>query len=174
MIYERAWNTAPLTKRAPSSLSPSSLLLSERLIVSMSVIWIIFFQTMIGIKSCFQMMINIKSFLHLKQCERSESESCSVVSDSLWPHILYSPWNTLGQNTGVRNLSLLWGIFPIEPRSPALQADSLPAEPQGKFKNTGAGSLSLLSRSSQPRNQTRVSCTAGRFFINWTMRKRKK
>ena len=32
----------------------------------------------------------------------------------------------------------------IEPGSPALQADSLPAEPQGKPKNTGVGSLSLL------------------------------
>ena len=34
----------------------------------------------------------------------------------------------------------------IEPRSPALQADSLPAEPQGKPKNTGVGSLSLLQQ----------------------------
>ena len=32
----------------------------------------------------------------------------------------------------------------IEPRSPALQADSLPSEPPGKPKNTGVGSLSLL------------------------------
>ena len=32
----------------------------------------------------------------------------------------------------------------MEPRFPALQADSLPAEPQGKPKNTGVGSLSLL------------------------------
>ena len=32
----------------------------------------------------------------------------------------------------------------IKPRSPALQADSLPAEPQGKPKNPGVGSLSLL------------------------------
>ena len=32
----------------------------------------------------------------------------------------------------------------IDPRSPALQADSLPAEPQGKPKNTEVGSLSLL------------------------------
>ena len=32
----------------------------------------------------------------------------------------------------------------VEPRSPTLQADSLPAEPQGKPKNTGVGSLSLL------------------------------
>ena len=32
----------------------------------------------------------------------------------------------------------------ITPRSPALQADSLPADPQWKLKNTGVGSLSLL------------------------------
>ena len=32
----------------------------------------------------------------------------------------------------------------IEPRSSALQVDSLPAESQGKPKNTGVGSLSLL------------------------------
>ena len=32
----------------------------------------------------------------------------------------------------------------IKPRSPILQADSLPAEPAGKSKNTGVGSLSLL------------------------------
>ena len=31
-----------------------------------------------------------------------------------------------------------------EPRSPASQADSLPAEPPGKPKNIGVGSLSLL------------------------------
>ena len=32
----------------------------------------------------------------------------------------------------------------IKPRSPALQVDSLPAEPQGKTKNTRGGSLPLL------------------------------
>ena len=61
-----------------------------------------------------------------------ESESHSVVSDSLQPHELYSPWNSPGQNTGLGIHSLLKRIFPIEPRSPALQADSLPAEPPGK------------------------------------------
>ena len=34
----------------------------------------------------------------------------------------------------------------IEMGSPALQADSLPAEPQGKPENTGVDSLSLLQR----------------------------
>ena len=41
------------------------------------------------------------------------------------------------------------GDFPnpgIKPRSSALQADSLPAEPQGKPKNTGVGSLFLLQQ----------------------------
>ena len=32
----------------------------------------------------------------------------------------------------------------IKPRSPTLQADSLPVEPQGKPKNTGVGSLSHI------------------------------
>ena len=31
-----------------------------------------------------------------------------------------------------------------EPGSPTLQVDSLPAEPQGKPKNTGVGSVSLF------------------------------
>ena len=65
-----------------------------------------------------------------------ESESRSVVS-----------------NTATQARILEWVAFPfsrglpnpgIEPRSPALQVDSLPAEPQGKPKNTGGGSLSLL------------------------------
>ena len=40
------------------------------------------------------------------------SESRLVLSDSLQPHGLYSPWNSPGQNTGVGSLSLLQGIFP--------------------------------------------------------------
>ena len=34
----------------------------------------------------------------------------------------------------------------IEPRSPTLQVDALPAESQGKPKNTGVGRLSLLQQ----------------------------
>ena len=77
------------------------------------------------------------------------SESHSVVPDSLRPHGLYSPWNSLGQNTGMGSLSPASADLPnpgIKPRSPALQADSLPAEPQEKPKNTGVGSLSLLQQ----------------------------
>ena len=50
-----------------------------------------------------------------------ESESRSVVSDSLRPHGLYSPWNSPGQNTGVGSLSLLQGLFPTQGLNPGLQ-----------------------------------------------------
>ena len=72
------------------------------------------------------------------------------MSDSCYPHGLYTAkllclWNSPGQNAGVVSRSLLQGIFPgIEPRSPALQTDSLLSEPTGKPKNTRVGSLSLL------------------------------
>ena len=69
----------------------------------------------------------------------SESESGSVISDSLQPHGILQAW------------ILEWVNFPLsrgssQPRSPELQADSLPAEPQGEPKNTGVSSLLLLQR----------------------------
>ena len=56
----------------------------------------------------------------------SESESRSVMSASWRPNGLYSPWNSSGRSPGDRPNP------GIEPRSPALQADSLPPEPQVK------------------------------------------
>ena len=50
----------------------------------------------------------------------SKSESRSVVSNSLQPYGLYSPWNSPGQNTGVGSLSLLQGIFPTQGSNPGL------------------------------------------------------
>ena len=51
-------------------------------------------------------------------CEKSESHS--VVSDSLWPHGVYCPWNSPGQNSRVPSLSLLQGIFPTQGSNPGL------------------------------------------------------
>ena len=53
-------------------------------------------------------------------CDPNDSESRSVVSDSLRPHGLYGPWNSPGQNTGVGSLSLLQGIFPTLGLNPGL------------------------------------------------------
>ena len=46
--------------------------------------------------------------------------SCSVLSHSLGPHGLYSPWNSPGQNTGVDRPSLLQRIFPTQGSNPGL------------------------------------------------------
>ena len=49
-----------------------------------------------------------------------ESESHSVVSDSLRFHGLYSQWNSPGQNTGMGSHFLLQGIFPTQGSNPGL------------------------------------------------------
>ena len=48
------------------------------------------------------------------------TSSRSVVSDSLKPRGLYSPWNSPGKNTGVGSRSLLQGIFPTQGWNPGL------------------------------------------------------
>ena len=68
------------------------------------------------------------------------------MSESLRLHVLYSPWSSPGQNIGVGSLS--FSSRSSQPRDrtqvSALQVNYLLAEPQGKPKNTGVGSLSLL------------------------------
>ena len=97
------------------------------------------------------------------------SESHSVMSDSLRPRGLYSPWNSPGQNTGVGSLSLLQGIFPTQGLN-----SGLPHCGQILYQLSHQRSPRTLEwvaypfckGSSQPRNQTGVSCIAGRFFTN--------
>ena len=77
----------------------------------------------------------------------TESESRSVMSESLWPQGIYSPWISLGQNTGVSSLSLLQGIFPtkgLNPTLPHCRQILYQLSHKGKPQNTGVGSLSLL------------------------------
>ena len=80
--------------------------------------------------------INISYHWYVK----SEIVSCSVVSDSLWPHglqlaRLFCSLNSPDKNTFIRNSGLPFhspGNLPdpgIKPWSPALQADSLLSEP---------------------------------------------
>ena len=106
------------------------------------------------------------STLHTK-CVGFEGQTIKKLSE-----FLKAPAFLLGipdplQNIGVGSLSLLQGIFPtqgsnpgLQPRSPALQADSLPAEPQEKPKSTGKGSLSLLQWifPTQELNQSLLHC----------------
>ena len=55
-----------------------------------------------------------------QKIEITESESCSVMSNSLWPMDYNCPWNSLGQNTGVCSSSLLQGIFLTQGANPGL------------------------------------------------------
>ena len=90
-----------------------------------------------------------------------------IVSNSLRPHGLYIPWNSLGQNTGVVSISLLQRIFPTQGWNPGL--------PHCRWilsQLSHKGSPSILewvaypfsSRSSRPRNWAGVSCISGRLL----------
>ena len=65
-----------------------------------------------------QLILYITYYIYNIICIYKWSESHSLVSDSLQPHDLYSSWNSLGQNTGVGNLSLLQGIFQTQGLNP--------------------------------------------------------
>ena len=54
----------------------------------------------------------------------------------------------------------------IEPRSPALQADSLPAEPQVSPRILEWVAIRFSRGSSKPRDGTQVSRIAGEFFTS--------
>ena len=49
-----------------------------------------------------------------------ESGSRLVVSDSLQPHGLYSPWDSPGQDAGMGSHSVLQGMFPTQGLNPGL------------------------------------------------------
>ena len=86
---------------------------------------------------------------------------------------LRCPWNSPGQNPGVGILSLLQRILPTQGSNP----DLLPCK-QILYQLSHKGSARILewvaylfsSGSSPPRNQTGVSCIAGRFFTKSAIR----
>ena len=101
------------------------------------------------------------------------SESRSVMSDSMRPHGLDSPWNSPGQNTGVGSCSLLQGIFPTQRLN-----SGFPHCRWILYQLSHKGSPRILewvaypfsSGSSQPRNWTGVFCITGGFFTNWAIK----
>ena len=95
------------------------------------------------------------------------------MSNSFRPHGLYRPWNSPDQNTGVGNLSLLQGIFPTQGSNPGLlhyRQILYQLSHKGSPRIQEWVAYPFSSGSSQSRNWTGVSCTAGRFFANWAMR----
>ena len=106
--------------------------------------------------------------LFLQKEKVEVTQSCLTLCDLM--HC--SPQNSPGQNTGVDSLSLLLGIFPTQESNQGLLHCTWIL-----YQLSHKGSPRILewvatpfsSRSSQPRNRTRVSCIAGRFFTNWTI-----
>ena len=99
----------------------------------------------------------------LSRAIENESESHSVMSDSLQTHGLYSPWNSPGQNTGVGNFSLLQGIFPTQGSNPGL-----PLCRQILYQMSHKGNPRIMewiaypfsNGSSQPRNRIELGSPA--------------
>ena len=104
-------------------------------------------------------------------------ESRSVVSNSWWPHGLYSLWNPPDQNTGVGSHSLLQGIFPTQGSNPGL-----PHCRRIFYQLSHQGSPRILEWVAYPSPgdlpkpgiELGVSCTAGRFFTSWATREAQK
>ena len=114
--------------------------------------------------------IRIKTEIKKKRAIKpiSESESHSVVS--LWPHTIHGILQTrILDWVGFPSL----GIFPTQGSNPGLQQCR-----QILYQLSHQESPRILewvaypssSRSSQPRNQTGVSCIAGGFFTSWATR----
>ena len=120
------------------------------------------------IRKCFMDMCT-----HTSVCIHTYGYYGIILCLTLCDPMDYSPWNSPGQNTGVGSLSFLQGIFPTQGLNPGL-----PHCGQILYQLSHKGSPTILewvaysfSRgSSQPRYQTRVSYTAGWFFINWAIR----
>ena len=99
--------------------------------------------------------------------------SCSVMSNFV------TPWTAVHQAPLSMGFSRqeYWSGLPcplsrnlpnpgIEPRSPTLQADSLPSKPPGKPMNNGVGSLSFHQGIFSTQESNQVSCIADGFFTS--------
>ena len=85
-----------------------------------------------------------------------KNESRSLVSDSLRPHGLDSPWSFPGQNTGVGSLSLLQGILEL-PYDPAIQLLGLHPEKTIIQKDTWTLQCSWQHRLQKPGHESNLN-----------------
>ena len=123
-------------------------------------------------------MLKLAFFKVSKTCNIGNAVLCLVMFSSLWPRgpqpaRLLCQWEVSRQEcwSGLPYLRPGALAHPgIEPRSPALQTDSLPSEPPRKPMSTGVGSLCplqgifLIQGSSQGLSHCRP------FFTNWATR----
>ena len=84
-----------------------------------------------------------------------------------------SPWNSPGRNIGVGRFSLLQGTFPTQGSNPGLQHcrwNLYQLSHRGSPRIVEWVAYPFSRGSSWLRNQTGVSCFAGRFFTKWAIK----
>jgi len=109
---------------------------------------------------------------------QSQSESRSLISDSLQPLGLYPtrllcPWKLPGKNTGMGSHFPLWGIFPTQGSNPGLlhfRQILYCLSHQGSPRILKWVAYPFFRGYFWPRDRTRVSGIAGIFFTRWTTR----
>ena len=92
--------------------------------------------------------------------------------------LFVNPWSiqsldSPGKNTGVGSFSLLQEIFPTQGANtglPHCRRILHQLNPKGSPRILEWVNYPFSRESSQPRNQTRVSCIAGRLYTNWAIR----
>ena len=98
-----------------------------------------------------------------------KSESHSVMSNCLGPRGLYSPWNSLGQNTGVVAVPFSRGSS--QPGNPTqvsrISGRFFTSWATGKPRILECVAYPFSSGSSRPRNRTRVFYITGGFSTSW-------
>ena len=119
--------------------------------------------------------IRLSSWFKEKQTTQSlgsevkVAQLCPTLCD---PWTIHSPWNSPGQNTEVGSLSLLQETIPAQGSNPGLPHCRWilhPLSHKGSPRILEWVAYPFSSGSSWPRDQTRVSCIAGRFFTNWAI-----
>ena len=106
--------------------------------------------------------IHIISYIYMKA---KVTQSCPTLQF----HGLYSPWNSQGQNTRVGSHSLLQGDLPNPGSNPGLSHCRwilYQLSPKESPRTLEWVDYPFSRGSSQPRNQIRVSCIAGRCFTS--------
>ena len=106
-----------------------------------------------------EQLLILVSYCCVKEKKVKLTQSCLSLCD---------PWNSPGQNTGMG--SLLQGLFPTKGLNPGLMHCGWILYQLSHKRSPRIRVVFFFSRgSSWPRNRTRVSCIAGRFFTNWAM-----
>ena len=110
--------------------------------------------------STFPILPTIQAIITISQLDNHNSLQTDLITSNF--SILVFP--KVGPTSQKADKMIHWGVGGLK-----VKVAQLCPTLCNPMENTGVDSLSLLQWISRTRNQTRVSCTAGGFFINWTI-----